>query len=85
MFGPKFSQKWILGSKFQKSKSGFGIRILEVLGAPISRQNKELWIFGPKFAQKWIWGRNLKTLNLDLESTPPIYNVCQCSFKIGNF
>ena len=56
MFGPKFSQKWILGSKFQKSKSGFGIRILEVLGAPISRQNKELWIFGPKFAQKWILG-----------------------------
>ena len=55
-FGPKFAQKWILGSKFQKSKSGFGISILEILCAPIFRQNGQLWIFGPKFAQKWILG-----------------------------
>ena len=45
-----------LGSEFQKSKSGFGFRILEILGAPIFRQNEQLWIFGPKFAQKWILG-----------------------------
>ena len=25
LFGSKLSQKWILGSEFQKSKSGFGI------------------------------------------------------------
>ena len=25
IFGPKFAQKWILGSEFKKSKSGFGI------------------------------------------------------------
>ena len=56
IFGPKFAQKWILGSKFQKSKSGFGISILEILCAPIFRQNGQLWIFGPKFAQKWILG-----------------------------
>ena len=56
LFGPKFAQKWILGSKFQKSKSGFGISILEILCAPIFRQNGQLWIFGPKFAQKWILG-----------------------------
>ena len=31
IFGPKFTQKWILRSKFQKSKSGFGISILEIL------------------------------------------------------
>ena len=30
LFGPKFAQKWILGSEFQKSKSGFGISILEM-------------------------------------------------------
>ena len=56
IFWPKFAQKWILGSKFQKSKSGFGISILEILGAPIFRQNGQLWIFEPKFAQKWILG-----------------------------
>ena len=54
VFGPKFAQKWILGSIFQKSKSGFGISILEILLVPIFRQNWQLWIFGPKFAQKWI-------------------------------
>ena len=51
---PRFAQKWILGLKFQKSKSRFGIRILEILSAPIFRQNGQFWIFGPKFAQQWI-------------------------------
>ena len=54
LFRHKFAQKWILGSKFQKSKPGFGISILEILRAPIFRQNGQLWLFGPKFAQKWI-------------------------------
>ena len=54
VFGPKFAQKRILGSK--KSKSGFGINILEILCAPIFRQNGQFWIFDPKFAQKWILG-----------------------------
>ena len=31
---PKFTQKWILGSEFQKFQSGFGISILEILCAP---------------------------------------------------
>ena len=53
-FWAKFAQKLILGRKFQKSKSGFGISILEILSAPICRQNRQLWIFAPKFAQKWI-------------------------------
>ena len=44
------------GSKFQKSKSGFGIIIREIPCVPIFRQNEQLWIFGPKFAQKWILG-----------------------------
>ena len=56
IFGPTFAQKWILGSKFYKSKSWFGITILEILCAPIFRQNGQLWIFGSKFAQKWILG-----------------------------
>ena len=55
-FSDKFAQKWILGSEFQKSKSGFGISILEILCAPIFRQNGQLWIFLPKFAQKWFLG-----------------------------
>ena len=63
IFGPKFAQKWILGSKFQKSKSGFGISILEILCAPIFRQNGQLWIFEPKFAQKWILGSEFQRSN----------------------
>ena len=51
LLGPKFAQKWILGSEFQKSKSGFGIDILEILCAPIFRQNGQLWIFRPKFGE----------------------------------
>ena len=43
-------------SKFQKSKSGFEISILEILWVPIFRQNGQHWIFGPKFAQNWILG-----------------------------
>ena len=54
LFGLKFAQKWILVSKFQKSKSRFEISILEILCVPIFRQNGQFWIFGPKFARKWI-------------------------------
>ena len=50
--GPKFAQKWILESKFQKSKPGFGISILEILCVPIFRHKEQLRIFGPKFSQK---------------------------------
>ena len=56
LFGPKFAQKWVLGSKFQKSKYGFGINIVEILCVPIFRKNRQLWMFGLKFAQKWILG-----------------------------
>ena len=39
------------GIEIRKFKSGFGISILEILCAPIFRQN-----WAPKFAQKWILG-----------------------------
>ena len=54
-FGHKLVQKLVLGLEFQKSKSGFGISILEILAATISRQKGELWIFWLKFALKWIF------------------------------
>ena len=38
----KFAQKWIWGLKLQKSKSGFGISILEILCVPIVRR-KVFW------------------------------------------
>ena len=63
LFGPKFAPKWILVSKFQKSKSGFEISILEILCAPIFKQNKQLWIFGPKFAQKLMLGSEFQKSN----------------------
>ena len=40
--GPNLPKKWILGSKFQKSKSGFGISIFEILCVPILGQDGQL-------------------------------------------
>ena len=66
-FGPKFTQKWILGSEFQKSKSGFRINTFEVPCVPIFSQNGQLLVFRPKFGEisqlraifwfKYCWGR----------------------------
>ena len=47
-------------SKFQKSKSRFGIKILEIVGVAIFTQSGEFEIFGPKFAQKWILGSEIQ-------------------------
>ena len=65
-FQPRFAQKWILGWEIQKSKSGFGISILEILCVPIFRQNGQLWIFMLKFAQKWILGSKIWKSNSKL-------------------
>ena len=65
IFGPKFAQKWILWSKLQKSKSGFGISTSKIICAPIFKQNGHFWNFGPKFGQKW--GREFKNLSLDFK------------------
>ena len=63
--------------------SGFGISILEIQRAPFFRQNFEF--LGPNLPKNGFWGRNFKILSLDLESTPPIYLVCQFSVKIEIF
>ena len=85
IFEPRLAQKWILGSKFQKFKSGFGISILDILRVPIFRQNEQLWTFGPNLPKNGFWARNFKNLSLDSEWTPPIYHVCQFSFKMDIF
>ena len=51
IFGPKFAQKWIFGSKFQKSKSGFRINISNIPCVLIFSQNEQLLIFWPKFRE----------------------------------
>ena len=68
--GPNLHKKWILGSKFQKSKSG---------------QNGQFWIFGPNMPTNGFWGWNFKNLSLDLESAPPRYHVSQFSVKMDSF
>ena len=82
-FGRNFPKNRILRSKFQKSMSGFRISILEIQRAPFFRQNFEF--LGPNLHKNGFWGRNFKILSLDLESTPPIYHVCQFSVKIEIF
>ena len=49
-----------LGFEIQKANVGIRISILEILCAPIFRQNGQPWIFGPKFAQKWILGKGFQ-------------------------
>ena len=51
IFGPKFAQKWILGSKFQKPKSGFGISSSNIPSVPIFSQNGQFLDFWPKFGE----------------------------------
>ena len=85
VFGPKFAQKCILGSKFQKSKSGSGIRILETLCAPIFRLTENFEILGPNLLKNGFWDRNVKNLSLDSESASLRYYVHQYSDKTDNF
>ena len=64
--GSKFAQKWIFGSEFQKSKSGFRIYTSNIPCVPIFSQNRQLLIFRPKFGEiaqlhaifwfKYCWG-----------------------------
>ena len=48
---PKFAQKWNLGSKFQKSKSEFGINTSNISCMSIFRENGQLLIFWSKFGE----------------------------------
>ena len=66
LFGPKFAQKWILGSEFQKSRSGFGINTSNIPCVLIFSQNRQLLIFWRIFGEiaqlrvifwfKYCWG-----------------------------
>ena len=66
LFGPKFAQKWILGSEFQKPKCVFGINTSNILCVPIFSQKGQLLIFRSKFREiaqlraifwfKYCWG-----------------------------
>ena len=55
-FWAQICPKMDFGLKFQKSKSGCEISILEILRPPTLRQNRKLWNFGSKFTQKLILG-----------------------------
>ena len=70
-FSDKFAQKWILGSEFQKSKSGFGIRInnLRYQVYQFSDKTDNFEFSGPNLPKNEFWGRNFKKLSLDSEST----------------
>ena len=51
IFGPKFAQKWILGSEFQKSKSGCGISTSNIPCVPIFSKNGQVLVFWPRFGE----------------------------------
>ena len=51
LFWPEFAQNWILGSKFQTSKPGFGINTSKIPHVPIFSQNGQFLIFWPKYGE----------------------------------
>ena len=85
LFGPKFAQKWILGSEYQKTHVGIKTSILEIPCVPIFRQNRQLVFLGPNLPKTRSWGQNFKNLSLDSKSAPPRYHVSQFSVKMDNF
>ena len=57
LFEPKFAQKWILGSEFQKSKSGFGINTSKIPCVSIVRPKfGEIAQLHAIFWFKYCWG-----------------------------
>ena len=60
LFRLKFSQKWIWGSEFWKSKFGCRISSSKISCVSIFRQNGQLWLFRAKFAQKGILGSEFR-------------------------
>ena len=65
LFWPKFTQKWILMSKFRKSNPGFGINSFKIPCASMFRQNVQFYFFWPKFALKWIlWSEFWKSKSI---------------------
>ena len=50
-FWAQFAQKWILRTKFQKSKSGCEINTSNIPCVPIFSQNGQLLIFRSKFGE----------------------------------
>ena len=83
--GQSLAKNRFLGLKFQKSKSGFGISIHEILCVPISDKKGNFEFLGPNLPIKGFWGRIFKNLSMDSDSTTPIYHVCQLSFKMDIF
>ena len=56
LFRSKFAQKWILRSKFWKTKPGYRISSCKIPCVPVFRQNGQLLLFRTKLAQKKILG-----------------------------
>ena len=78
IFVPKFAQKWILRSKFQKSE------ILDPKSASLmyyvyqfSDKTDNIEFLGQNLPKNGFWGWDFKNLSLNSESAPPIYHVCQ--------
>ena len=80
--GPNLPKNRFWGQKCQKSKSGFGISILEILAAPITNNFE---ILGPNLPKNGFWDQNFENLSLDLESASLRNFVHQFSDRTDNF
>ena len=56
--GQSLAKNRFLGSKFQKSKSGFGISIMRYYVYQFSDKKGNFEFLGPNLAKNGFWGRN---------------------------
>ena len=75
VLGPKFAQKWILRSKFQKSKSGFGSVSLIYYECQFSDKKDNFEFLTPNLPKNKFWGQNFKNLSLDSDLASLRYYV----------
>ena len=85
LFWLKFAQKWILGSEFQKCKSGFEICTSKFHVCLFSVKTDNFDFFGPNLPKNGFWDQNFKNLGLDSESASLGYYVYQFSDITDNF
>ena len=83
-FGPRFPENGFWGQDFENLSLDSELAFLRYYSWDTIKKNNFEFL-GTNFHKNWFWGRNFKNLSLDLESTPPIYHVCQFSVKMDNF
>ena len=85
VFRPNFVREWILGSKFLKSYSGFGINTPKIPYQFSGKTDNIRTFFGHNLVKNEFWGQNFKNLSPVSESSPLRYHLFQFLGKTDSF